>query len=612
MSRSLLILLMAVCLCVPVAALPPADESNEASGVDDAMYVDNTTYIAANSILMFVTNHGNFGRDLAATFGNDYGTYFPFTSIADITSGINITSPLYAAGLWLGGKVNGDVRIALSEYSSEYVPGPMSGGTYLPDDPDFHVYRLFADSLAGNPNYDYLTWPVDQGAPVDGLGNPLMRGEQLLWSVFNDADPNQHNNDAGETDPLGIEVRHSVWASDIAEESAIIHIGYELFNRGANTIDSFFISIWLDPDMGGAGDDYVGCDSANQMIFCYNADNDDAQYGSTPAALAVLFEQGPIVASPGDNGWYDDTPVPDHRNLTLHSFNKYINGTDPNDFTETYNYMRGLRADGSPWIDPTTAEETRFAVRGDPVTGTGWIDSSPSDRRMMASYGPFTFNPGDSQYVSLKLGVALGGDRLESLEAVRTLLLYDPEAPLSASIAVEPDYLLPMPREEITITIGSLEGGYTVNDIDQSSVLINGVALDADMSIVPSRPDPASHVLQLSLRALGLLQTYEPIEGEAVRNIEATFWTSDGQDFVADGQFTLVGIIAGDVDGDRAFDLSDLIYMVNYLFLGGPEPVSMEAANVACDAERSVDLSDLIKMVQTLFLGGEAFAPCGQ
>ncbi len=41
-----------------------------------------------------------------------------------------------------------------------------------------------------------------------------MRGDQTLWTVFNDADPSQHINNAGETDPLGVEVRLMAWAMD--------------------------------------------------------------------------------------------------------------------------------------------------------------------------------------------------------------------------------------------------------------------------------------------------------------------------------------------------------------------------------------------------------------
>lgn len=68
----------------------------------------------------------------------------------------------------------------------------------------------------------------------------------------------------------------------------------------------------------------------------------------------------------------------------------------------------------------------------------------------------------------------------------------------------------------------------------------------------------------------------------------------------------------GNVNGDalQEVDLSDLIYLVNYLFNGGPIPDCIEEANVNGDIEENVDLSDLIALVNYLFLGGAAPADC--
>ncbi|MCB2229083.1 dockerin type I repeat-containing protein [bacterium] len=57
-------------------------------------------------------------------------------------------------------------------------------------------------------------------------------------------------------------------------------------------------------------------------------------------------------------------------------------------------------------------------------------------------------------------------------------------------------------------------------------------------------------------------------------------------------------------------DLSDLIYLVNYLFLGGPVPWCLEEANINGDPFGVVDLSDLIAFVNYLFLSGPPPAHC--
>lgn len=65
---------------------------------------------------------------------------------------------------------------------------------------------------------------------------------------------------------------------------------------------------------------------------------------------------------------------------------------------------------------------------------------------------------------------------------------------------------------------------------------------------------------------------------------------------------------SGNVDGKEGIDLSDLIYLTNYLFSDGPEPPYMAQANV--NGVDEIDLSDLISLVNYLFNGGPAPIPC--
>ena len=57
---------------------------------------------------------------------------------------------------------------------------------------------------------------MNQGAPVTDLGQPVAFGTQTLFSVFNDADPGNHTNNAGSTAPLKVEIRQTVWAKETA------------------------------------------------------------------------------------------------------------------------------------------------------------------------------------------------------------------------------------------------------------------------------------------------------------------------------------------------------------------------------------------------------------
>lgn len=88
--------------------------------------------------------------------------------------------------------------------------------------------------------------------------------------------------------------------------------------------------------------------------------------------------------------------------------------------------------------------------------------------------------------------------------------------------------------------------------------------------------------------------------------VNSGFWhmmTADGNCCVGE---------AGNVDSDETdqVDLSDLIFLVNYLFLGGSSPDCIAEGNVDGDSGCSVDLSDLIYLVNYLFLGGPSPFPC--
>lgn len=401
---------------------------------------DQSAYIDANSILMMVTNYGQYANDLANVFGYDYGTFYPFTSIESILNGTQINSPLYSAGLWIGGEVAGQTRVAIADFASEYWPGPLSGGTFIADADTvkaYRIYKLYADSLESNPNQDYVDWPRALGAPVDRSGKPLLRGSQTLWCLYNDANPARHTLIAGSTLPLGIETRQTVWASNRAGEERGIYIEYQLFNRGSDSVNNLYITPFFDPDLGGAEDDLTGCDTLSDLFFCYNATNSDAQYGAHPPALGVKMRYGPAVSSPGDSAYFFSNWRQGYRNLRMSSFISYHNGDDPQSGVESYNVMRGFRRNGTP-----LANGTKFSYPGDPVTGTGDLNTVPGNPHFAASFGPIDFLPGDSQSILIKLAIGQGSDRLTSITDLKTIL----NAPDSAITTVSDGSVPGLPR----------------------------------------------------------------------------------------------------------------------------------------------------------------------
>src|SRR5215510_4247835 len=220
------------------AVLAAASDIRGANASDQAL-------LDSNNLEMTVTNHGSFAYDYLV---GGPGLHYPKGSANTV---------LFSAGPWIAAKVNGQVRVALGHYAQEFVPGPMVGGTFVPDLPRFKNYKI----LRGNTtDPDYLNWPVDLGAPLDPLGAPALSGDAMIWSVYNDADPSAHAVTGGSTAPLGIEVRQSTFAFNRPGALGnIIFVRFQLGNKGGNALDSVYVACWVDPDLGGFTDDLVGC-----------------------------------------------------------------------------------------------------------------------------------------------------------------------------------------------------------------------------------------------------------------------------------------------------------------------------------------------------------------
>ena len=495
MKTLAMILPFTLLLAASLISRESADPGQPPRAVAD---VDFSTWIDANSILMFVTNKGSFAYDNGAYFGKYDGFYFPFTGIDDIFSSANALTALYSGGLWVGAvdSASGDTLVTTANYGTDWGVGPIVGDSSAPGadaNPVYRVYKLHSDSLVGNPNQDYLDWPSSDGAPLED-GAPQMHGDQMLWAVFNDLNADAHTRPTGTSGQgLGVEVHQTVWAfapgAFLASEY-MLYIKFKLINKGDKTLENFVVSLWFDPDVGDASDDFVGCDTLNDVFFCYNADPDDADYGITPPAVGGQILQGPIVPSPGDTAYVDGRAVPNHKNLKMESFCGLMNPYDPDNFRESYRVMNGLQLDGSP-----LANGTRYYAPGDPVTGSGDLDTSPGDRRMMANVGSFTFRPGDVQQVVVRLAGGQATSHLSSLTELRAILdqpyniptdVDDPSGPdgLPADYALEQNYPNPFnpattieyslpTRSEVTISIYNILG-------QEVKTLVNAVKAAGD------------------------------------------------------------------------------------------------------------------------------------
>jgi hypothetical protein len=68
--------------------------------------------------------------------------------------------------------------------------------------------------------------------------------------------------------------------------------------------------------------------------------------------------------------------------------------------------------------------------------------------------------------------------------------------------------------------------------------------------------------------------------------------------------------LRGDINGDATGpNIADLVFLVNYMFSGGPEPDCMEEADINGNGA-GPDVSDLVYLVTHMFSGGPPPASC--
>jgi len=303
-------------------------------------------------------------------------------------------SPIFAGGQWISGKVIDEIRVATTTHSAtEYQAGEISTSGNATDPAD-EIYRWYCLRSDGSGDWD--SWPISQGAPVDNDGNPLLLGDQTIFCVYNDLTEHiMYGSPA-----LGIEVHQTAWSyntSNLLRDA--IFIKWKLINKSTTTITNEYFSIWMDPDLGHGRDDFVGCDSTLNLAFCYNASNNDENYGFNPPAVGTVFLQGSIVDSLGisvqlaSGEVLNDTyMLPMTSFVTYHSDDSFFG--NPTNATDIWYYQQSLWRNGTPityggvGTDPGNPV-TKFMHSGDPESGQGWLDGDESDRRFVSSTGPF-------------------------------------------------------------------------------------------------------------------------------------------------------------------------------------------------------------------------------
>jgi hypothetical protein len=404
-----------------------------------------------NNVLSYFQNTGIFYQN--TTSGNYPGFEWPKGSGR---------MACFTAGLSIGCGINGQYAQVMASYKGEYAPGHFLANHTWETNADFKMYTVKAgDNEYTNP--DYANWYkiIPYGAPYKdinnnrqfdiGIDNPgIPNSAQTIFECMGDGDVSMRS--AGEgfgggvTSPLlGAEIHFTAWSYISPALADVNFMSWIVINRGSVKWDSTFMGVVVDPDLGDASDDYIGCDTIRNLGFCYNADNIDGNgtpptYGANPPVFGMDYFRSPVNKITGDT-------------LGLTSFVFFTNTnsapppceSDPNgEPIPAYNMLQGMKKDRTPFMDITQSppKQTKFVYPGNPETQSGWteakgsmqncggattgtiLSTNPSgDRRFIFNSGAldFTVYPGDTQKIVVGGFVARGTSNLNSVTLLKAL-----------------------------------------------------------------------------------------------------------------------------------------------------------------------------------------------
>jgi len=455
-----LLILLSLIIFQPNASFAKGDKNAKGSSLQKVNGTPAATWFTINNVATILRNDG-----MSDLNGNDSGFEYP--------NGSNKTV-FFESGFLYGGLFKGEWRVGGSTYNHSQVGGRIldDGSAEDPDLPHVRIYRVRRDFKDADADFskeinkdgltkaeivdqytkDWNEWPAQYGAPYEDMnGNGVYEpatdipgvpgADQTIWFVANDLDPSANQQFYG-TLGLGFEMQATFWGYNTtgALGNAMFR-RYTLVNKGGENIDSMYVCMWSDPDLGDATDDFAGCDTTLSLGFIYNGDNDDGSYGANPPAGGFDFFQGPIVpGEPSEHAIFKGKVLQGYKNLEMSSFFFFINSdnvyTDPTlnqpiGATQMRNLFEGkISTTGVPFTDPLTGLPTKKTLAGDPITSRGWIDGilhSPGDRRLGMVAGPFNFAAGDTQEVVVGQFVAGATEGIDRLGAVGLLKFYDLE-----------------------------------------------------------------------------------------------------------------------------------------------------------------------------------------
>jgi len=268
---------------------------------------------------------------------------------------------------------------------------------------------------------------------------PLILGDQAIYSIYNGERFNE------DMTPMGIETHVMTYAFDCDDAlDNVIFVYAKHYNRSELDYTDAYLGFYSDTDIGFYADDFIMTDVERASVIATNGDAYDDDYGAILPAQSVTILRG--VKQDEDN-LDNDFGILDHQTINGFGYgdgiidNEYrgldfsvdVNNNtmepmgDPENEIEFYNTMTGkwrngdsIKFGGNGYDTDTSYANSRFknSYNDSYQFGTYGIEpydeyewwSIPSDKRMIGSSGPFTFESGTSRDIYLAFIFDRGGE----------------------------------------------------------------------------------------------------------------------------------------------------------------------------------------------------------
>jgi hypothetical protein len=277
------------------------------------------------------------------------------------------------------------------------------------------------------------------------------------------------------------------------------------------------------------------------------------------------------------------------------------------------------------------------------MTGEGWLPPNMAigsnvadgyDTRFLHSFGTVDLAPGDS--LEFAFAVVLGDDFhqnpndfanlfdaanpqafhdaldfsdlsdnvLAALGLYRSLFMVVGEALMLDTLYAI--YAKSVDTVPVVIYAGNLAGDHTVAEVDLASLLINDALAPISASVLPAHPDFVGEALAITFDARDFVSSYGVVWDTSSQTFSVSGQFTGGGAFEATDEFVLIGHRSGDANADGLVNVSDVVYLLGYIFFDQEPPDPLLLGDPDCS--ETVSVSDAVYLVGYIFGGGPA--PC--